>query len=166
MAGQARGALRAKINKFAETNKRESEQESGLGLLNMSQTAGCWDATCGHVQHESMAKTPMRPYSNNLPISPPTLTLLLLPSQTSNVHNHFLRVCVAAVAAAANNRPADKRANPTLSTARARATHWEWQRQRGSGLMGERPRLFCIALFSYLASFVFSRISSSSSGAV
>lgn len=100
MTGQARGALRAKINKFAETNKRESEQESGLGLLNMSQTAGCWDATCGHVQHESMAKTPMRPYSNNLPISPPTLTLLLLPSKTSNVHNHFRRVCVAAVAAA------------------------------------------------------------------
>lgn len=126
---------------------------------------GCWDATCGHVQHESMTKTPMQPYSNNLPTPPHPLLLFCscLHKQATSII--ISDVCCSscrssAAAAAANNRPADKRANPTLSAARER------QRQRGSGLMGERPRLFCIALFSYLASFVFSRISSSSSGAV
>lgn len=56
-AGQAREALRASINKFAESDRGWGYWMCLIRLLY---------ATCGHVQHESMTKTPMQPYSNNL----------------------------------------------------------------------------------------------------
>lgn len=92
-AGQARGALREKINKFAETNKRVNERESGLGLLNMSQTAAGMQhaAMCNMSQWRRRRCSRIATTYHPLP-SPPPLTLLLLPSQTSNVHNHFRRV--------------------------------------------------------------------------